>query len=605
MNPLTYHRYPFSGKFKTVPSKSLANQGDLSLAYSPGVAEVCQAIVADPRCVNDYTIRRHLIAVISNGTAVLGLGNIGPLAAKPVMEGKAVLFQKFAHLNAIDLEIEEEDPKKLIDIIASLAPSFGAINLEDIKAPECFEVEQELIKRLSIPVFHDDQHGTAIIVSAALTNALYSVGKTIESVKCVVVGAGAGALACLHLLVKLGMRKENIFVCDTKGLIHRGRSDLSVYKAAYAQETDLRHLHEVIEGADVFLGLSRPESLTAEHVNRMAQRPIVFALANPVPEIWPQEVYSARPDALVGTGRSDLPNQVNNLMCFPYIFKGALDVGASQINDEMKIACVAALSTLARQGFSDVLGAYKGENKEFSAEYFIPKAFDPRLLVELPIAVAKAAIESGIAQARCLKEYRKELIKQAYHDMPLLCALLLHPPASKPVLFYEVMTPETISAAQALIRYGVAQPGFVGDDTQITRQLAGYPLLKGCPILSREELTSQHRCIKERDLFAHESVEGYVHDGALVLFSSQDPPLWVSSVVKKMGWTVSTDAYHKGDQVREGRAYINVGQHYNGMSAPYMGPFGTEGSPQCQYIQTNASLKDVIEKSALVLLMGD
>ncbi len=405
---LAYHRFPSPGKFSTVPSKPLADARDLALAYSPGVAEACLAIHENPAVADLYTIKRSLVAVISNGTAVLGLGDIGPLAAKPVMEGKAVLFQHFAKLNAIDLVINETDPDKLVDIIAALAPSFGGINLEDIKAPDCFVIEQRLKERLDIPVFHDDQHGTAITVAAALTNALMLVGKTIEQAKCVVSGAGASALACLQLLTEMGMKKEHIFVCDTKGLIHQGRSDLNAYKAQFAQKaTDQDQLHQVVQGADILLGLSRPGAFTPAMIAAMAPRPIVFALANPVPEIWPQQVYDVTPDALVGTGRSDVPNQVNNVLCFPYIFRGALDVGAGSITTKMKKACAQALANLARQPMHNDVNS---EQDVFGPHYFLPKPFDPRLIVELPLAVAQAAIEEGLAPGSvCLHAYRRHL----------------------------------------------------------------------------------------------------------------------------------------------------------------------------------------------------
>ena len=411
IDPLVYHAYPHPGKIKTLPSKPLI----LSLAYTPGVAQACLAIAHNPAEVDRFTIRRSLVAVISNGTAVLGLGNIGPLASKPVMEGKVVLFQVFAQLNAISLEIQEEDPEKLIEMIARLEPSFGGINLEDIKAPECFYIEEALKKRLSIPIFHDDQHGTAITVCAALLNALLIVKKNLETVNVVVSGAGASALACLRLLRVLGLPLSHITLCDRQGVIYKGRSALSSYKKEYAKNTPFRHLAEAIVGADVFLGLSCKGLVTPSMISSMAAYPIVFPLANPDPEIEPHHIFSVRKDVIVGSGRSDATNQVNNLLCFPYMFRGALDVGAKTINQEMMIACVKELQSIAQEGFSDITGHYDGHTFDFGKDYFIPKPFDPRLLERLPLAIAKAALNSGVATAGLnLDAYRDTLRDMAY-----------------------------------------------------------------------------------------------------------------------------------------------------------------------------------------------
>ncbi|OAN52403.1 malic enzyme [Paramagnetospirillum marisnigri] len=397
---LEYHRLPTPGKISVTPTKPLATQRDLALAYSPGVAAACELIVADPDSAVDVTARGNLVAVVTNGTAVLGLGPIGPLAAKPVMEGKGVLFKKFAGIDVFDMELAELDPDRLVDIIAAMEPTFGAINLEDIKAPECFEVERKLQDRVKIPVMHDDQHGTAIVVGAAMVNALRVVGKNIGDVKLVASGAGAAALACLNLLVKLGVKRENVWVTDIKGLVYEGRTELmDEYKAIYAKQTDMRVLAEVIEGADIFLGLSAPRVLTAEMVDKMAPKPIVFALANPTPEILPDEVKSVRPDAIIATGRSDYPNQVNNVLVFPYIFRGALDVGATKINDEMKLACVYAIAGLAMAESDErVRAAYGTAPLTFGPEYLIPKPFDSRLIIKIAPAVARAAMESGVAR---------------------------------------------------------------------------------------------------------------------------------------------------------------------------------------------------------------
>jgi malate dehydrogenase (oxaloacetate-decarboxylating)(NADP+) len=394
---LEYHRQEPRGKIKVVATKPMVTQRDLSLAYSPGVAYACEAIVADPKNASEMTARGNLVAVITNGTAVLGLGDIGPLAGKPVMEGKGVLFQKFAGIDVFDIEVTERDPDKLVDIIASLEPTFGGINLEDIKAPECFIVERKLRERMNIPVFHDDQHGTAIIVGAAVLNALEIVGKKIGVVKLATSGAGAAGIACLDMLVALGMNPENILAVDRDGVLYTGRGHMDPDKQRYARDTAKRTLADIVDGADIFLGLSAGGVLKPEMVATMAERPVILALANPDPEIRPEDAKRVRPDCILATGRSDYPNQVNNALCFPYIFRGALDVGATEINEAMKLACVRAIAALARMEASDLASAYGGEVPRFGPEYLIPRPFDPRLLVMLAPAVAKAAMESGIA----------------------------------------------------------------------------------------------------------------------------------------------------------------------------------------------------------------
>lgn len=416
---LNYHAQHPKGKLEITATKPLTNPYDLSLAYSPGVAEPCVEIAKDPLKAADYTVRGNLVAVISNGTAVLGLGNIGPLASKPVMEGKAVLFKKFAGIDAFDIEINENDPQKLVDIIAALEPTFGGINLEDIKAPECFYIERELAKRVNIPVLHDDQHGTAIIVSAAMKNALELAGKSLDNVKMVASGAGASAVACLELLIKLGLRRENLIVLDRDGVIFKGRKNLDPSKEVLATEMPARTLEEAIKGADVFLGLSSAGLMNADMAKSMAANPIIFALANPEPEIRPEIVSQVRDDAIMATGRTDYPNQVNNALCFPYIFRGALDVGATCINHEMKVACVEAIANIAKVECDDlVVAAYGGETLTFGRNYIIPKPFDRRLYVELSYAVAKAAVDTGIA-TRPIKnwnEYRNQLKESIYRS---------------------------------------------------------------------------------------------------------------------------------------------------------------------------------------------
>ena len=473
---LEYHRLPRPGKIAIQPTKSLASQRDLALAYSPGVAFACDAIVADPQAVAEMTSRANLVAVITNGTAVLGLGAIGPLAAKPVMEGKAVLFKKFADIDVFDIEINETDPDKLVDIIASLEPTFGGINLEDIKAPECFEVERRLKERMKIPVMHDDQHGTAIIVSAALQNALQVVGKKIDQVKLVASGAGAAALSCLDLLVDLGMKVENITVTDLAGVVYQGRKELmDPRKDRYAKNTDARKLADVIAGADFFLGLSAPRVLTQDMVKQMAPQPLIFALANPTPEILPEEVIAVRPDAIIATGRSDYPNQVNNVLCFPFIFRGALDVGATAINQDMKIACVRALANLAKAESSDIVAsAYGIESTAFGRDYLIPKPFDPRLILEIAPAVAKAAMDSGVA-TRPITDwpaYRDKLNQFVFRSGLIMKPLFERARHDcKRVVFAEGEEERVLRAVQTVVDEKLASPILIGRRAVVERRI--------------------------------------------------------------------------------------------------------------------------------------
>ncbi len=473
---LEYHRQPTAGKLAIVATKPLANQRDLALAYSPGVAAACEAIVADPAEAATVTARANLVAVITNGTAVLGLGAIGPLAAKPVMEGKAVLFKKFAGIDVFDIEINERDPDKLVDIIAALEPTFGGINLEDIKAPECFEVERRLRERLKIPVFHDDQHGTAIIVGAAILNGLKVLGKAIGEVKLVASGAGAAALACLDLLLDLGLKLENVWVTDIKGVVYKGRKEeMDPRKERYARETNARSLGEVIAGADIFLGLSAPRVLKPDMVAKMAGRPLILALANPTPEILPEEVKAVRPDAIVATGRSDYPNQVNNVLCFPFIFRGALDVGATTINEAMKVAAVKAIAGLAQAEPSDlVVAAYGGEPPAFGAENLIPKPFDPRLILEIAPAVAQAAMDSGVA-TRPIKNfavYRQQLNQFVFRSgllmKPIFERAKLDP---KRIVFSDGEDERVLRAAQAVVDERLARPILVGRRETIRKRI--------------------------------------------------------------------------------------------------------------------------------------
>ncbi|HEX5354758.1 MAG TPA: NADP-dependent malic enzyme [Aquabacterium sp.] len=479
---LEYHELPTPGKVAISATKQLTNQRDLALAYSPGVAAPCEEIVENPAAAFKYTSRGNLVAVITNGTAVLGLGDIGPLAAKPVMEGKAVLFKKFSDIDVFDIEINEKDPEKLVEIIASLEPTFGGINLEDIKAPDCFYVERKLRERMKIPVFHDDQHGTAIVVGAALLNALKVVGKDIKTAKLVTSGAGAAALACLGLLVKLGVPRENIWVTDLAGVVYEGRVELmDPDKAFFAQKTDQRKLSEVIEGADIFLGLSAGGVLKPDMVAKMAAKPIIFALANPTPEILPDEVKAVRDDAIMATGRSDFPNQVNNVLCFPYIFRGALDSGATTITDEMEIAAVHAIAELAQAEQNEVVAAaYSGESLSFGPEYLIPKPFDPRLMIKIAPAVAKAAADSGVA-SRPVKDfvaYGEKLQSFVYasgHTMKPIFSVAKRA-KNKRIAYAEGENEGVLRAAQIVVDEGIARPTLIGRPEVIAQRIERFGL---------------------------------------------------------------------------------------------------------------------------------
>ena len=481
---LEYHECPRPGKISVTPTKQLTNQRDLALAYSPGVAAPCEEIVIDPANAYKYTARGNLVAVITNGTAVLGLGNIGPLAAKPVMEGKGVLFKKFAGIDVFDIEINELDPDKLVDIIASLEPTFGGINLEDIKAPECFYIERQLRERMKIPVFHDDQHGTAIIVGAAILNGLRAVGKDIKECKLVVSGAGAAALACLDLIVDLGFPLENIFVTDLAGVVYQGRVELmDPDKARFAQDTPLRSLGEVIAGADIFLGLSAGGVLKQDMVRQMAPNPLILALANPHPEILPEDVKAVRSDAIIATGRSDYPNQVNNVLCFPYIFRGALDCGATTITREMEIAVVHAIAELAHAEQSDIVATTYGiSNLSFGPEYLIPMPFDPRLLIQIAPAVAKAAFESGVATRpiKDLQAYADSLQQFVYRSgtfmKPLFQVAKSTPAELKRIVYAEGEEERVLRAVQVVVDERLARPILVGRPAVLESRIEKFGL---------------------------------------------------------------------------------------------------------------------------------
>jgi malate dehydrogenase (oxaloacetate-decarboxylating)(NADP+) len=474
---LEYHRYPTAGKIAVQPTKGLSNQIDLALAYSPGVAYACHAIVDDPGTASLYTSRANLVGVITNGTAVLGLGNIGPLAAKPVMEGKGCLFKKFAGIDVFDIELAENDPDRLIDMIAAMEPTLGGINLEDIKAPQCFYIEAKLKERMSIPVFHDDQHGTAIISSAAILNALKVTGKKIGEVKVVCSGAGAAAISCLNLWCELGVQRENIIVCDSKGVVYVGRDEnMEPTKARYARTTDARTLSEALDGADVFLGLSAAGALEPDMLRRMARQPIVFALANPTPEIMPELAREVRPDVLMATGRSDYPNQVNNVLCFPFIFRGALDVGATGINEQMKMACVKALAAMAQEEVSDeVAMAYPGEHLSFGPEYLIPKPFDPRLITTIAPAVAQAAMSSGIATRPIadLPAYREKLREFVYRTGVGMRAVFSAARRGRKtrIVYPDGEDERILRATQTILNEGLTSPILIGRPDVIAARL--------------------------------------------------------------------------------------------------------------------------------------
>ncbi len=486
---LNYHANPKPGKLEIRATKPLANGRDLALAYSPGVAEACLEIKADPMTASKYTARGNLVAVVTNGTAVLGLGNIGGLASKPVMEGKAVLFKKFANIDCFDIELNESDPEKLADIVCALEPTFGAINLEDIKAPDCFIVEDICRQRMNIPVFHDDQHGTAIVVGAAATNALLVAEKNFADIKVVSTGGGAAGIACLNMLLKLGIRRENVWLVDLEGLVHEGReADMTPQKAAYAQPGGAQGLADVITDADLFLGLSGPGVLTPEMVGKMAERPIIFALANPTPEIMPDAVREVAPDAIIATGRSDFPNQVNNVLCFPFIFRGALDVGATTINDDMKLACIQGIAALARATSSaEAAAAYKGEQLTFGADYLIPKPFDPRLIGVVASAVAKAAMETGVA-AQPIADF--DAYKQSLDGSVFKSALIMRTvfeaaaTAQRRIVFAEGEDERVLRAANAMLEEMIDKPILIGRPEVIAARIEriGLPIRAGVDI---------------------------------------------------------------------------------------------------------------------------
>ena len=538
---LDYHEFPKPGKLEIRATKPLANGQDLSLAYSPGVAEACLEIKSDPTAASRYTARGNLVAVVTNGTAVLGLGNIGALASKPVMEGKAVLFKKFANIDCFDIEVNEADPHKLADIVCALEPTFGAINLEDIKAPDCFIVEALCRERMKIPVFHDDQHGTAIVVGAAATNALHVAGKRFDQIKIVSTGGGAAGIACLNMLLKLGVKRENVWLCDLEGLVYHGRvAQMTDQKAAYAQGNTPQALSDVIKGADLFLGLSGPGVLTPDMVASMAPRPIVFALANPTPEILPDAVRAVCPDAIIATGRSDFPNQVNNVLCFPFIFRGALDVGATQINDAMQLACIDGIAALARATTSaEAAAAYRGETLSFGADYLIPKPFDPRLIGVVASAVARAAMETGVATRPIadLEAYREKLNGSVFKS-----ALIMRPvfdaarTSDRRIIFAEGEDERVLRATNAMLEEMTDKPILIGRPEVIAARCerAGLPIRpdKDFEIINPE---SDHRY---RDYW------GSYHE---VMERNGVTPDIARAVMRTNSTAIAAIAVHRGD----------------------------------------------------------
>ncbi|MEM7206958.1 MAG: NADP-dependent malic enzyme [Pseudomonadota bacterium] len=477
---LEYHRYPRAGKLDVKPTKKMVNQRDLSLAYSPGVAAASTEIAANPSAAAELTIRSNLVGVVTNGTAVLGLGSIGPLAAKPVMEGKAALFKKFADINVFDIELNASSVDEVVNIVAAMEPTFGGINLEDIKAPECFEIEEKLREKMNIPVFHDDQHGTAICVAAAVLNGLRLSEKNIEDIKLVCTGAGAAAIACLNLLVSMGLNRDHVRVLDRKGVVHSGRDNLDKYKALYAIDTVDRTLDDAIDGADIFLGLSGPKTLSQDQVARMGEKPMVLALANPEPEILPELVKEVRPEALIATGRSDYPNQVNNVLCFPFMFRGALDVGATEINDAMKIACVEAIADLAKKEASEVVSAaYGGKPFQFGPEYLIPTPFDPRLMIDIPPRIAKAAMDSGVATRPIedFGQYHRQLREFVFRSGLVMKPVFERAIATpKRIVFAEGESERVLSAAQVLIDDDICRPILIGRPDVMREKIADFGL---------------------------------------------------------------------------------------------------------------------------------
>ncbi|ORU93460.1 MAG: malic enzyme [Cycloclasticus sp. symbiont of Poecilosclerida sp. N] len=532
-NALYYHEHPRPGKIEVVATKPLSNQTDLALAYSPGVAEPCLEIAKDPSAAARYTSRSNLVAVITNGTAVLGLGDIGPLASKPVMEGKGVLFKKFGGVDVFDIEIDEQDPDKFVDIVASLAPTFGGINLEDIKAPECFFIEQKLSERMDIPVFHDDQHGTAIITSAAIINGLKVADKKIESVKLVASGAGAAGIACLDMLVKMGLKQENILVSDSQGIIYKGRArGMDGRKKRYAADTDKRTLAEATVGADIFLGVSRAGMMTQDMVKSMAPSPIIFALANPIPEILPEEIKAVRDDAIIATGRSDYPNQVNNVLCFPYIFRGALDVGATTINEEMKLACIRAISSLAQKIANNDNDNYAGQAPVFGPEYLIPRPFDPNLIIDIPLAVAKAAMDSGVATKPIadFSQYKASLERYVYRSGMLMKPIFERAKLTpKRVVYAEGENEKVLRAVQEVLDAELAKPILIGRKENIARYIKRlgltFSMQNDVEIIEPEDNPHFRECVaeylrmKNREGVSRTLAENYVRTKNTVLAS--------------------------------------------------------------------------------------
>jgi malate dehydrogenase (oxaloacetate-decarboxylating)(NADP+) len=601
-----YHANPTPGKLKIRPSKPIRTLNDLGLAYTPYVADVCLAIADNPDLARHYTGRHTTVAVISNGTAVLGLGNIGALASKPVMEGKSALFYRFGGVQSIDIEINENDPEKFVDTVARLAPSFGAINLEDIKAPDCFMIEQKLREKMDIPIFHDDQHGTAVVVTAALINALHLKNLPIEHAKCVVLGAGSAAIACLNMFTAFGMRKDNIILCDSKGVVHTKRTDLTPEKQAYANTTECRTFDDALHGADILIGLSKPGIIQADALRSMAERPIVFPLSNPQPEISPEDIRSVHPDAFIGTGQSGRPNQINNLLCFPYIFRGCLDAGSTVISEDMKKACVMALAMMARTGFTDTQGIYPDENIEFGPDYLIPYALDPMVRIMVPPAVAKASDGRAQTTPLSMPEYQRQLAAEAFVDRPIIGAAVGQKNADTPKRIWYVIKGNTapdsvVSAAQYMARYDIASVGLITDNADIATRFRAAPCLANITVQS--ELPADHHhdgCIYVgSDVPDSDTLTGgYIHNG-LTLSAPKTPPEFIQRALAVAGcdidWTCATDT-----SMRIGASCLFV----QGTWTPdqcVIGALRIDDPCGVQWVDAHDTTVNVVEKSCFVL----
>lgn len=606
--PLYYHKSPQPGKIMIRPSKPINNLNDLELAYTPGVAKVCRAIADNPLNASQYTSRHQTVAVISNGTAVLGLGDIGPLASKPVMEGKSALFYRFGGVQSIDIEIDEKDPKKLIDIIKSLEPSFGAINLEDIKAPDCFMIEEELSKKMDIPVFHDDQHGTAVVVAAALINALYLKKKNIEQAKCVVLGAGSASIACLNLLVSFGLHKDNIFLFDSNGIVHCDRPDLTPEKKDYARKTSVSTLKQALNGADILIGLARPNLIAEDDICHMAEQPIIFPLSNPDPEISPESIRRIHPNAFIGTGQSCRPNQINNLLCFPYIFRGCMDTGAKHISNDIKKSCVQALVHIARKGFSDSQGIYEKSNQNFGPEYLIPYAFDPMLRIEVSKAVAQQALkECPSNQPFSMDDYHQKLARESYRDQPIIGALISRLPFEKRRLWYVVegddLPCNILDAAQYMERYGLASVGLVTTHPDVQRKFQSNDILSGVPII--DEIPSENHvlCVRTgQNMPSSTTLSAFDCGNYTVVQSYHRPRQSVQNILSDLNYNIPWEQYTEKTHMLQSPSCLFIRTQKNTLSKNIIGPLRIDDHIGTQWVDPKEQSAHVIEKSCFIIL---